>query len=176
AQAGPRHAASVAARALRRDASPGVADREAARRAGHARPADDARARRQRRDGSVGGRDVPASARPTRRAAPPRLVTRGVVYPEPGATPAIEEITLDPPGKHEVQVRVEACGVCHTDLHVVETGGWGMAFPILLGHEGAGVVEEIGEDVSGVAPGDRVVIACRAPCGDACRSYKRGDP
>jgi S-(hydroxymethyl)mycothiol dehydrogenase len=103
-------------------------------------------------------------------------VTRGVVYAEPGARPAVEEIALDPPGKREVQVRVEACGVCHTDLHVVETGGWGMAFPILLGHEGAGFVEEIGEGVTGVAPGDRVVIAWRAPCGDSCRSCKRGDP
>jgi len=103
-------------------------------------------------------------------------VTRGVVFAEPGARPAVEEIRLELPGKREVQVRVEACGVCHTDLHVIETGGWGMKFPILLGHEGAGVVEEIGEDVTGVAPGDRVVIAWRAPCGDACRSCKRGDP
>jgi S-(hydroxymethyl)mycothiol dehydrogenase len=103
-------------------------------------------------------------------------VTRGVVYAEPGARPAVEEITLDPPGKQEVQVRVEACGVCHTDLHVIEANGWGMPFPILLGHEGAGVVEEVGEGVTGVAPGDRVVIAWRAPCGDSCRACKRGDP
>ena len=103
-------------------------------------------------------------------------MTRGVVYAEPGARPAVEEITLDPPGKHEVQVRVEACGVCHTDLHVVEENGWGMPFPILLGHEGAGVVEEIGEDVTIVRPGDRVVVAWRAPCGDSCRACKRGDP
>lgn len=102
-------------------------------------------------------------------------MTRGVVFAEPGATPAVEEITLDEPGAHEVQVRVEACGVCHTDLHVVETGGWGMKFPILLGHEGAGVVEEVGPDVTLVAPGDRVVIAWRAPCGDACRACLRGD-
>src|SRR6185312_2085589 len=59
--------------------------------------------------------------------------------------------------------------------HVVETGGWGMRFPILLGHEGAGVVEEVGPDVTIVAPGDRVVIAWRAPCGDSCRACKRGD-
>ena len=103
-------------------------------------------------------------------------MTRGVVYAEPGARPAVEEITLDSPGKHEVQVRVEACGVCHTDLHVVEENGWGMPFPILLGHEGAGVVEEIGEDVTIVRPGDRVVVAWRAPCGDSCRACKRGDP
>jgi len=103
-------------------------------------------------------------------------VTRGVVYAEPGAKPAVEEITLDPPGAREVQVRVEASGLCHTDVHVVETGGWGMPFPILLGHEGAGVVEEVGEGVTSVAPGDRVVIAWRAPCGDSCPSCRRGDP
>jgi S-(hydroxymethyl)mycothiol dehydrogenase len=101
---------------------------------------------------------------------------RGVVYEGPGVRPAVEEIALDPPGSHEVEVRVEACGVCHTDLHVVETGGWGMRFPILLGHEGAGVVEEVGPDVTEVAPGDRVVIAWRAPCGDACAACRRGDP
>src|SRR3989441_214744 len=103
-------------------------------------------------------------------------MTRGLVYAEPGARPAVEEITLDPPGAGEVQVRVEACGVCHTDLHVVETGGWGMKFPILLGHEGAGFVEEVGDGVTSVAVGDRVVIAWRAPCGDSCRSCVRGDP
>jgi len=98
------------------------------------------------------------------------------VYAEAGLRPEVEEITLDVPGADEVQVRVEACGVCHTDLHVVETGGWGMKFPILLGHEGAGVVEDVGDGVTSVAPGDRVVIAWRAPCGDSCRSCKRGDP
>jgi S-(hydroxymethyl)mycothiol dehydrogenase len=103
-------------------------------------------------------------------------VTRGLVYAEPGERPRVEELTLDPPGAGEVQVRVEACGVCHTDLHVVETGGWGMRFPILLGHEGAGVVEEVGEGVSSVAAGDRVVIAWRAPCGDSCRACRRADP
>ena len=103
-------------------------------------------------------------------------MTRGLVYAEAGLRPEVEEITLDVPGADEVQVRVEACGVCHTDLHVVETGGWGMKFPILLGHEGAGVVEDVGDGVTSVAPGDRVVIAWRAPCGDSCRSCKRGDP
>src|SRR3954452_5034247 len=102
-------------------------------------------------------------------------MTRGLVFGEPGAPPAVEEITLDAPGAHEVQIRVEACGVCHTDLHVVETDGWGMKFPILLGHEGAGGVEEVGEGVATVEPGDRVVIAWRAPCGDACRACRRGD-
>jgi S-(hydroxymethyl)mycothiol dehydrogenase len=103
-------------------------------------------------------------------------VTRGLVFAAPDVPPAVEEITVDPPGPHEVQVRIEACGVCHTDLHVVETGGWGMPFPILLGHEGAGRVEEVGAGVTAVAPGDRVVVAWRAPCGDACPSCLRGDP
>ena len=103
-------------------------------------------------------------------------MTRGLVYGEPGAAPQIEEITLDPPGAAEVQVRIEACGVCHTDLHVIETGGWGLPFPILLGHEGAGIVEEVGDGVTSVATGDRVVVAWRAPCGDACPSCLRGDP
>ena len=102
-------------------------------------------------------------------------MNRGLVYAEAGRAPVVEEVTLDPPGAREVVVRIEACGVCHTDLHVVETDGWGMPFPILLGHEGAGVVEEVGDDVSQVAPGDRVVVAWRAPCGDACRTCRRGD-
>jgi len=102
-------------------------------------------------------------------------VTRGVVYAEPDAVPAIEELTVDPPGPREVLVRVQACGLCHSDLHIVETKGWGSWFPILLGHEGAGIVEEVGSEVTMVAPGDRVVIAWRAPCGDSCRACKRGD-
>ncbi|MBV8256685.1 MAG: alcohol dehydrogenase catalytic domain-containing protein [Actinobacteria bacterium] len=102
-------------------------------------------------------------------------MTRGIVYAEPGATLTLEEIVVDPPGPREVQVRVHACGLCHSDLHVVETGGWGMRFPILLGHEGAGIVEEVGAEVTGVAPGDRVVVAWRAPCGE-CPQCRRGDP
>jgi S-(hydroxymethyl)mycothiol dehydrogenase len=74
-----------------------------------------------------------------------------------------------------VLVRVLACGLCRSDLQIVETKGRGMRFPILLGHEGAGVVEEVGGDVTSVAPGDRVVVAWRAPCGD-CPQCTRGDP
>jgi len=102
-------------------------------------------------------------------------VTRGVVYAEPDAAPAVEELTVDPPGPSEVLVRVQACGLCHSDLHIVETKGWGSRFPILLGHEGAGIVEEVGGDVTSVARGDRVVIAWRAPCGE-CPQCRRGDP
>jgi S-(hydroxymethyl)mycothiol dehydrogenase len=101
-------------------------------------------------------------------------VTRGVVYAEPDAPPAVEELTVDAPGPREVLVRVVACGLCHSDLHIVETKGWGSRFPILLGHEGAGVVEDVGSEVSAVAPGDRVVIAWRAPCGE-CPQCRRGD-
>jgi S-(hydroxymethyl)mycothiol dehydrogenase len=102
-------------------------------------------------------------------------MTRGLVYAEPEAAPAIEELTVEPPGPREVLVRVLACGLCHSDLHIVETKGWGSRFPILLGHEGAGVVEDVGRDVRSVAPGDRVVIAWRAPCGE-CPQCRRGDP
>jgi Zn-dependent alcohol dehydrogenase len=102
-------------------------------------------------------------------------MTRGVVYAEPDAAPAVEELRADPPGRREVLVRVLACGLCHSDLQVVETKGVGMRFPVLLGHEGAGVVEEVGSDVTVVAPGDRVVVAWRAPCGE-CPQCTRGDP
>jgi S-(hydroxymethyl)mycothiol dehydrogenase len=102
-------------------------------------------------------------------------VTRGLVFAEPDAALTVEELTVDSPGPREVLVRVLACGLCHSDLHVFETKGWRMRFPILLGHEGAGTVEEVGSDVTSVAPGDRVVIAWRAPCGE-CPQCKRGDP
>jgi S-(hydroxymethyl)mycothiol dehydrogenase len=103
------------------------------------------------------------------------VTTRGVVYPEPDALPAVEELTVEPPGPREVLVRIHACGLCHSDLHIVETKGWGSRFPILLGHEGAGVVEEVGSEVRSVAPGDRVVVAWRAPCGE-CLRCRRADP
>src|SRR5439155_8150220 len=77
-------------------------------------------------------------------------------------------------GPGEVLVRVQACGVCHTDLHYRE-GAINDAFPFLLGHEAAGLVEQIGEGVANVAPGDFVVLAWRAPCG-TCRSCLRGRP
>ncbi len=99
---------------------------------------------------------------------------RGAVLNAPGEPVTIEDVTLDPPGPDEVQVRIVASGVCHTDLHVKRTNGWGMEFPILLGHEGAGYVEDAGENVHGVAVGDPVVIAWRAPCG-ACAHCLRGD-
>ena len=78
------------------------------------------------------------------------------------------------PGPGEALVRVQACGVCHTDLHYRE-GAINDDFPFLLGHEAAGTVESVGAGVSNVAPGDFVIIAWRAPCGN-CRSCLRGRP
>ncbi len=97
---------------------------------------------------------------------------RGAVLTKPGRV-AVEELQLDPPGPGEALVRVEASGVCHTDLHVVRTGGWGHPLPVLLGHEGAAVVEAVGEGVEHVAVGDHAIVGWRSPCG-ACRWCQRG--
>ncbi|AYV31377.1 S-(hydroxymethyl)mycothiol dehydrogenase [Streptomyces sp. ADI95-16] len=83
-------------------------------------------------------------------------------------------ILVPDPGPGEALVRVQACGVCHTDLHYRE-GGINDEFPFLLGHEAAGVVESVGPDVTSVAPGDFVVLNWRAVCG-TCRACKRGRP
>ncbi len=99
---------------------------------------------------------------------------RGVVLSGPGAF-ALEEIVVDEPAAGEVAVRIEASGVCHSDLHVVEQDGWGLPFPVLLGHEGAGTVEAVGADVEGLAPGDRVVLGWHTACGE-CAACARGEP
>jgi S-(hydroxymethyl)mycothiol dehydrogenase len=99
---------------------------------------------------------------------------RGVVAREKGAPVSVETVHVPDPGPGEVVVAVQACGVCHTDLHYRE-GAITDDFPFLLGHEAAGIVDAIGEDVTDVAPGDYVVLAWRAPCGQ-CRSCRRGRP
>lgn len=104
----------------------------------------------------------------------PPPVDRGLLLNGPGEL-AVETLALEAPGPNEVQVRIEASGVCHTDLHVLETDGWGMPLPVLLGHEGAATVEAVGEGVTTVEPGDRVVLAWRSPCGE-CPACRRGDP
>jgi S-(hydroxymethyl)mycothiol dehydrogenase len=91
-----------------------------------------------------------------------------------GAEVSIEQITIPDPGPGEAVVKIQACGVCHTDLHYRE-GGITNEFPFLLGHEAAGVVESIGEGVTGVEPGDFVVLNWRAVCGN-CRACLRGRP
>jgi len=103
----------------------------------------------------------------------PQEVT-GVVAREKGAPVTLETVVVPEPGPGEVVVRVQACGVCHTDLHYRE-GGVTDDFPFLLGHEAAGIVDEVGEGVTGLEPGDYVVLAWRAPCGE-CRSCLRGRP
>ena len=99
---------------------------------------------------------------------------RAVVAAAKGEPVTLETILVPDPGPGEALVRVQACGVCHTDLHYRE-GAINDDFPFLLGHEAAGTVEAVGDDVTGVAPGDFVVIAWRAPCG-RCRSCLRGRP
>ncbi|MFK8845264.1 S-(hydroxymethyl)mycothiol dehydrogenase [Streptomyces sp. Ac-502] len=99
---------------------------------------------------------------------------RAVVAVKKGAPVEVLPILVPDPGPDEVLVTVQACGVCHTDLHYRE-GAVGDAFPYLLGHEAAGVVEATGPGVTGLAPGDYVVLAWRAPCG-RCRSCRRGRP
>jgi S-(hydroxymethyl)mycothiol dehydrogenase len=98
-------------------------------------------------------------------------VDRGVVLSETGRF-AVEELELGEPGQDEVLVRIEASGVCHTDLHVVETG-WATRLPAVLGHEGAGVVEAVGPGVDDLSPGDRVLLGWRASCGE-CEWCRRG--
>ena len=98
---------------------------------------------------------------------------RAAVQHEPGAPLAVQDALLEPPRAGEVLVRVAAAGVCHSDLHLVD-GHLGVErFPIVPGHEGAGVVEAVGAGVEHVAPGDRVAF-CFVPACLACRSCRAG--
>ena len=99
---------------------------------------------------------------------------RGVVAKGVKEPVTVETIVVPDPGPGEAKVRVQACGVCHTDLHYRE-GGIGDEFPYLLGHEAAGIVEAVGPGVTSVAPGDFVVLNWRAVCGE-CRACRRGRP
>lgn len=94
---------------------------------------------------------------------------------EPGTPLVVEEIELDEPREDEVLVRVAAAGVCHSDLHLADgvlgDGRW----PIVLGHEGAGIVERVGSRVTNVAPGDHVAFCFVPACGD-CRACRSGHP
>ena len=99
---------------------------------------------------------------------------KAVVARAQGEPVSIETINVPDPGPGEAVVKIQACGVCHTDLHYRE-GGINDEFPFLLGHEAAGIVEAVGDDVTEVAPGDFVVLNWRAVCGD-CRACNRGEP
>jgi S-(hydroxymethyl)mycothiol dehydrogenase len=100
---------------------------------------------------------------------------RAVLLNGPGEPATVEDIRVASPGPGEVLIRLAASGVCHTDLTIKNQNGAGMKFPIVLGHEGAGTVEEVGEGVTHLKAGDPVVIAYRAPC-DQCPACRRGNP
>ncbi len=99
---------------------------------------------------------------------------RGVISRSKGQPVEVVDIVIPDPGPGEVVVDIQACGVCHTDLHYRE-GGINDEFPFLLGHEAAGIVETVGEGVTNVEPGDFVILNWRAVCGQ-CRACKRGRP
>ena len=99
---------------------------------------------------------------------------RGVVARAKGEPVELATVRVPDPGPGEALVRVQACGVCHTDLHYRE-GGINDDFPFLLGHEAAGVVKAVGDHVTHVEPGDFVILNWRAICGE-CRACKRGRP
>jgi S-(hydroxymethyl)mycothiol dehydrogenase len=99
---------------------------------------------------------------------------RAIVSRSVKAPVTLETIVVPDPGPGEALVKVQACGVCHTDLHYRE-GGINNDFPFLLGHEAAGIVESVGDGVTNVKPGDFVVLNWRAVCG-TCRSCLKGKP
>ncbi len=99
---------------------------------------------------------------------------KAVIARSKGAPVSVETINVPDPGPGEALVQVQACGVCHTDLHYRE-GGINDDFPFLLGHEASGVVEAVGEGVTGLEPDDFVVLNWRAVCG-SCRACLRGEP
>lgn len=102
------------------------------------------------------------------------MKTRAAIFRSPDEPLETAELDLDEPQVGEVLVRMAAIGVCGSDLHVVK-GEWRRPTPMVLGHEGAGVVEAVGDGVERVAPGDAVVISWAPACGEcaACRSGRR---
>jgi S-(hydroxymethyl)glutathione dehydrogenase/alcohol dehydrogenase len=100
--------------------------------------------------------------------------TRAALFRAVGEPLEVVELDLAEPGPHEVVVRMAAVGICGTDLHQVR-GDWHRPVPMVLGHEGAGVVEEIGSDVTRVRPGDEVVLSWAPSCGQ-CGDCRRGRP
>ena len=101
------------------------------------------------------------------------MTVRGVIARSKGAPVEVTDIVVPDPGPGEARVTVQACGVCHTDLHYRE-GGISDDFPFLLGHEAAGIVESVGEGVTEVEVGDYVVLNWRAVCGE-CRRAPRAN-
>lgn len=98
---------------------------------------------------------------------------KGVIAREKDAEVELVDVVIPDPGPHDVIVDIQACGVCHTDL-AYRDGGIGDNYPYLLGHEAAGLVETVGDEVTHVQPGDFVVLNWRAVCGE-CRACRKGE-
>jgi S-(hydroxymethyl)glutathione dehydrogenase/alcohol dehydrogenase len=88
---------------------------------------------------------------------------KAAICTEFGKPVRVEDVTLEGPRRDEVRVRIAACGVCHSDLSVVK-GVLRSKLPCVLGHEGAGIVEEVGEGVTALKPGDKVVLSWVMSC------------
>lgn len=101
-----------------------------------------------------------------------QMQSKAVVFRGDGSTVHVETITVEPPGPHEVMVKMAACGVCHSDLSVTN-GTIGLPPPVILGHEGAGVVAQVGPGVTGLAVGDHVISSFVNTCG-RCRYCMSG--
>jgi S-(hydroxymethyl)glutathione dehydrogenase/alcohol dehydrogenase len=106
--------------------------------------------------------------------APNSSTIRAAVLREPGDV-RVEEVLLDPPGAGEVLVRVAAAGVCHSDVHLADGSLGEGRWPMVLGHEGAGIVEEVGDGVGHLVPGDEVVL-CWVPSCRECAACRAGRP
>src|SRR5262245_24378278 len=107
-------------------------------------------------------------------ASPPRNPMRAAVLRAYGQPLEVEDVELDAPGPHELRVRTVACGICHSDLHV-QKGTLPAPLPTVLGHEAAGIVEEVGSSVTQVKPGDRVIACVSVFCGH-CEFCLSGRP
>jgi S-(hydroxymethyl)mycothiol dehydrogenase len=101
-------------------------------------------------------------------------IVKGVISRHKQLSSEVVDIVIPDPGAHDVVVKIQACGVCHTDL-AYRDGGISERYPFLLGHEAAGIVETVGSSVTHVEEGDFVVLNWRAVCGQ-CRACKRGKP
>lgn len=102
------------------------------------------------------------------------LAIEAAVVERAGDTFRFERLEMDPPGPDQVRIRIHACGICHTDM-VMRDGALPIPFPVILGHEGAGVVEAVGADVGGIVPGDHVLLSFHS-CGtcSACHDHQPG--
>lgn len=99
------------------------------------------------------------------------LPCRGLVLPELQQAPRVERIAVAPPGPGEIRVRMRAAGLCHTDVSAIRDARF---TPVVLGHEGAGIVESVGPGVADIRPGTPVLLCWKTPCG-RCRRCSRGE-